>query len=505
MRRRGGGRWLYLAAVGVAAVGLLPIAFIVGETLSLGGTQIASSILRERVGALLVNTVTLTAVTTLCCSLVGLGAAWLVERTDVPARRLWAALLVAPLAVPAFVTSYAWASLQPGFEGLPAAALITTLAYFPFVYLPAAAAIRGLDPGLEEAAAALGFGPVRVFLRVTLPQLRLALLGGALLVALHVLAEFGALQMIGYETFTVAILTQYQSSFNGSAATMLAGVSVILCLGLLLLEALLRGRARYSRIGSGAARVERTVALRAWRWPVTAVVAAVLIAAIGVPGVAVSRWLSYGADVADELLPALRTSLELGIAGAVVATLVGLPLAWLAVRHRSALTAILERCTYVSSALPGVVVALALVTVCARWFDALYQTIALLIVGYVILFLPRAIVSLRPAIAQARPEFDDAARSLGASHLRRVGRIALPLLSPGLASAAAFVFVAVITELTATLLLAPAGVNTLATRFWSYSDELDYAAAAPFAAAMVLLSVPFTYLILQQSRRMRRR
>ena len=126
------------------------------------------------------------------CALLAVALAWLVERSSLPAPRLWAWLAVAPLAVPAFVHSYAWVSVAPGLHGLPAGVLVSVLAYFPFLYLPVAAALGRLDPELEEAAAALGYGPVGVFLRVVLPQLRLALLGGALLVGMHLWRSTGS-------------------------------------------------------------------------------------------------------------------------------------------------------------------------------------------------------------------------------------------------------------------------------------------------------------------------
>ncbi len=226
-----------------------------------GWDEAYALIVRPRVGELLRHTAALVACTVAGSVLLGVAAAWLVERTDLPLRRLWAVLFAVPLAIPAFVTSYGWVSLYPSIEGLRGAALITTFAYYPFVYLPVAAVLRRLDPALEESARSLGHSPVRVLARVVLPQLRTAILGGALLVGLHLLAEYGALQMIRYSTFTTAIMEQYQSTFNGAAATMLAAVLVSLCLLLLTLDVLLRGRARYARLGSGAARPARRVRL----------------------------------------------------------------------------------------------------------------------------------------------------------------------------------------------------------------------------------------------------
>jgi iron(III) transport system permease protein len=492
-------------AVPVSLLGLIPIGYIVAESYALGWAGAQKALFRPRVADLLGNTLALVGTCLLGCVLLGVASAWLVERTDLPGRKVWAAVLVAPLAVPAFVNSYAWASLWPQFEGLPAATTITVLSYYPFVYLPAAAALRGLDPVLEETGAALGLGPVARFVRVVLPQLRVAILGGGLLVGLHILAEFGALQMIGYETFTTVILVQFQSTFNGAAATMLAGVLVACSLLFVTLEVLARGGARYARVGAGAARLPVPAPLDLARWPVVAVLSGLLVAAIGVPAYAVARWWSYDTGIDSELMTALFSTLRFGLIGAAVTTLAALPLAWLAVRRRNLVSTALEQCAYLTSSLPGVVVALALVTLTVRWADSLYQTTAVVAACYLMLFLPRSLVNLRAGLAQASPELDDAARALGSSEVKRLVRVTLPLIAPGVAGGAAFVFLAVCTELTATLLLAPTGTTTLATQFWAHSDSLDYAAAAPYAAVMIAISVPLAYLMLEQSRRLRRR
>ncbi|MGH3915559.1 MAG: ABC transporter permease [Pseudonocardiaceae bacterium] len=227
--RRGRRRYPLLglaAAAGVALLTLIPLLFVLGSTIALGWAEASRLVFRSRVAELLLNTLELLAAGMLASAVLGTAAAWLVVRTSLPGRRVWGALLAAPLAVPAFVNSYAWVSLTPSVEGLAGAVLITTLSYFPLVYLPVAAVLRGLDPALEETARTLGLGPWRAFGRAVLPQLRPAILGGALLVGLHLLAEFGALQMLRFPTFTTAIYDQFQSTFNGPAATMLAGVLV---------------------------------------------------------------------------------------------------------------------------------------------------------------------------------------------------------------------------------------------------------------------------------------
>ncbi|MBI0459787.1 iron ABC transporter permease, partial [Dickeya dianthicola] len=251
-RIAGGG--MALMALLLSLLALLPLGFVVGITLETDWETIKALVFRPRVGELLLNTVLLVVVTLPLCTLLGVALAWLTERTTLPGRRVWSLLLTAPLAVPAFVQSYAWISLLPGMHGLAAGVFLSVLAYFPFIYLPAAAVLRRLDPSLEDVATSLGARPWRVFFRVVLPQLRLAVWGGSLLIALHLLAEYGLYAMIRFDTFTTAIFEQFQSTFNGLAANMLAGVLVLCCLGLLLLEALTRGRARYARVGSGSAR-----------------------------------------------------------------------------------------------------------------------------------------------------------------------------------------------------------------------------------------------------------
>jgi len=189
----------------------------------------------------------------------------------------------------------------------------------------------------------------------------------------------------------------------------------------------------------------------------------------------------------------------------VVTVLVGFPVAYLAVRYRRMWTVGIERLSYVAGALPSIVVALALITVTIRFARPVYQTVITLIAAYVLLFLPRAMVTLRSALLQTQPELEDAARALGLRPTAALRRVVLPLAAPGIFSAAALVFIAGVTELTATLLLAPIGTTTLATRFWSLSGSIDYVQAAPYAAMMILLSTPVTYLLLRQSRRVRGR
>jgi iron(III) transport system permease protein len=484
---------------------LVPLGFIVWVALQTGWATASSLIFRPRVGELLVNTGLLVLITVPLCAVLALSLAWLTERSDLPGSRMWAGLAAAPLAVPAFVHSYAWITVAPGLQGLPGGVLVSVLAYFPFLYLPLAAAMRRLDPAMEDAAASLGLGPWMVFFRLVLPQLRLALCGGSLLVGLHLLAEYGLYVMIRFDTFTTAIVDQFQSSYNGPAANMLAGVLVLCCFALLGLESVGRGNERYASVGAGAARLPQRRRLGR-RMAALCLVLPVFVSvlALGVPLVTLGRWLMAGGAAVwrpAEIVPALFQTLALGLAGALLTTLAAVPMAWLSIRAPGRLQRVLEACNYLVGSLPGVVVALALVTVTVRVALPLYQTAATVLLAYMLMFLPRALISLRAGISQAPVEMEQVARSLGRTPAGALWSVTLRLAAPGAAAGAALVGLGITNELTATLLLAPNGTHTLATSFWAYSGEIDYAAAAPYALIMVLLSLPMTWLLYAQSKR----
>jgi iron(III) transport system permease protein len=476
---------------------LLPVGFVVQRAVALGWSDVVGVLLRPRIGTLLINTVVLVTVGTLVCVVLGTGAAWLVERTDLPGRRVWAVLLSIPIAVPAFVRGYGWISVLPEADEFVGALLVVCLSYYPLVFFPVCAALRSADRSIEEAARGLGLGPHRTFLRVSLPNLRPALLGGALLVALDLLAEFGAFALLRFPTLTTAVYEQYRVGFNSEAAALLSLVLVSLCVLLLAAELALRGRRRYVRVGPGTIRPVKRQRLSWATVPALMAVLALVAASLGLPIGVIGYWLTRGSSEfdADTLISAAVTTFGLGLAATVAGLGLALPTALLAVRHRCGATTLLERVTYLAHVLPAIVVALAFVTISNRLFPALYQSATLLVAAYVVLFLPRVLVSVRSALEKAPPAMEEAARALGRRPFAAFSRVTIPLIAPGLSAGAALVFLSVTTELTSTLLLAPIGTETLATQVWTHINTLDFAAAAPPAALMMVVSIPVTLLL----------
>ena len=464
---------------------------------------VAELIFRPRVFELFANTMALLLFTIPACVALGVGAAWLVERTDLPGRRVWAVLLAAPLVVPAFVTSYGWITIFPSLAGLGAGVLVATLSYFPLIYLPVVATLRRLDPALEEVAASLGRSPRRVFLGVVVPQLRLPILGGGLLVGLHLLAEYGAFAMLRFDTFTTAIIQQYRSTFNGPAAASLASVLVVCCLALLLFENAARGDGRYARIGTGAARPQRRIRLgrmggcrpsrRLPRWSCWPSACRCSASPAGSGSAGSTVWTDA------HLVQALGQTAALAAGGAVLAVVLSVPLALLVVRFASRTSRALEATNYVTSALPGIVVALALATITIRLVQPLYQTVIVLLVAYVLLFLPRALINIRSGIAQVPVGLEEVAQSLGKPPAVAFLRVTARLAAPSALAGGALVFLGIVNELTATLLLGPNGTRTLTTQFWTNVNDLDYASAAPYALLMILLSIPMVSVLFRAS------
>ena len=503
-------RWpLVSAAGGAIAAGLvlLPLTFLVVEAQQAGWGEVERLLFRHSVAVLLWNTVRLTLACTALCAVLGVAAAWCVERTALPARRIWAVALVLPLGIPDFVVGFGWVSIAPGLHGYLAAVMIMTLSLYPLVYLPVAAGLANLDGSLEEAARSLGLGPWQAFWRVTLRQISPAVLGGCLLVTLALLAEYGAFEIVQYQTFTVAIFTEFKLGFDTVGACALSLVLVLLSVAALGGELALSGRGRSWRAGPGARRIAPRVALGRWTAPALAALAALGGLALGVPLGSLVYWMLRGSSTtlpSASILGALAHTAEYSAAAAAISTALAVPVCTLAMRHRNRLTLRIERLAYLPMALPGLVIALGLVAFSVRYAFALYQSALELIVAYSILFLPLAVVGVRSAMAQASPRFEEVGRSLGCRPATVWRRITLPLIAPGIAAAFALVFISAATELTATLLLRPTGVNTLATQFWAYTSDFSYGAAAPYAALMVAISAVPAYLLTRRVRTLTR-
>jgi iron(III) transport system permease protein len=489
-RAWGGPRWLVALSVVIALALLAPLLLVGLDARQAGWTEIHRVLFRAYSRQLLTDTVELAVVVTTLTAVIGTAAAWCTERIALPLRRVWTVLLVLPVAIPDFVVGYAWHSIEPSLIGLRAAALVMTLTTYPLVLLPVAAALRRADPGLEEAARSLGTGRAATFLRVTVPQIRPALVGGCLVVVLTLLSEYGTFEIVHFQTFTTEIFTEFQ--FDQPAASALSVPLVALGLLVLTGESLIGRRGQVSRTGPHAARVARRRRLGYATVPALAALTVLVGLAVGVPIGTLIYWLRRSQHstlpAAATLSQATWSTLTYCALGALVAVVLALPVAIMAVRRPSTTRRVIERSTYLTQSLPGVVIALSLVFFAIRYAYPLYQTSLLLVAAYAVLHFPLALVCVKASVAQAPPRLADVGRSLGRRPVTVFARVTLPLIAPGLLAGLCLVFLTAATELTATLVLAPTGVQTLATQFWAYQSEAAYGAAAPYALVIVAIA-----------------
>lgn len=522
-RRRLGPRpgWLTPSALAVALLFAAPLVYLLVRAAI--DHEVAVTAVGSGVLAPLRRTVLLATLVSTGAAILGTGSAWLVTRTDLPGRRVWRILLPLPLVIPSFLGAFALiAAFAPGglvedvlgvrnlpqVRGITGSVLVLTLLTYPYVYLPVAARLNQLPPSLEEAARLFGRRPTEVFREIVLPQLKSSILAGTLLVFLYTVSEFGAVQLLRYDTFTRVIFT----AFKTDKTTALA-LSLDLGLLALLVVVLERLSAKAPRTSGDRTLRGLEVRLGRWRAAATAAIGSLTLFALAAPVGVLLFWAGRGllrgsdrtsalsSDLGSLLIPALNTA-QMSVLAAVVATIGVLPIAYLTVRRRSRASHVANALVVAGFALPGLAIALALVvlTLGAGPLSAYYQTPTLLVFAYAIHFGAQALRAGEVAVASVPGRLDDAARALGAGRVRRFVTVELPLMTPGLLAGAGLVLLSTMKELPATLLLAPPGFETLATRIWNATNEAFLADASIAGLLLIALSGVLTwFLVIRRS------
>lgn len=504
---------LSITGLVIAALFALPLGYLLWHDVLLG-TDFFDVLREERVADPLRRTITLAVSVSFGATVVGTTLAWLLTRTDLPGRRAWRAIVPLPLVIPSFVGAFALvAAFAPGglvestfgidtlprIEGLWAAWLVLTLLTYPYVYLPVAARLESLPRSLEESARALGRSPRSVFRSIVLPQCTGAMWAGALLVFLYCLAEFGGVQILRYDTLTRAIYSSWL--LDRDVAMALSLVLAVIALVVVLSERRLARRRVQTEAVAPSSRVVQNE-LGRWKAPALAFVGLVVALALVVPVIVLAHWASRGVfgdatlDAGGVVQPALTTA-WLGIVTAIVAIAALLPVAFLTVRHRSASGEAANAVIVSGFALPGIVIAIAVVffVVQSPFSDRFYQTYALLVFAYTVHFGSQSLRATQVAVSAVPRRIEDAARSLGASRLRRLLSVQIPLMRGGLLAGGGLVLLSTMKELPATLVLAPTGTETLATEIWSARSEGFFAEAGLASLVLLLVSGALTWVL----------
>lgn len=528
---------LTLLAGAIALAMLAPLAWIVRRVLQVDVDYAISILERPTTMEILLTSLGLVAAVTTASILLGVPLAFLTVRTNLPFRRFWTIAVALPLVVPSYLGAFTFIGafgprgeladlLQPiGIESIPSiygfwgTTLVLTLYTYPYVFITTRASLLSFDGQLLEAARTLGTSRVEAFRRVTLPQLLPGIASGALLVALYTLSDFGTPSLMRLDVFTRVIFVEYNTFGRTTAALFSLQLLAIAAL-ILFVESRIGDSSRGAYVGASASREgDTTIALGAWKGPALAFCASVVVLCLVVPIGILTHWLVRSSDGAARRGTGFQwefafNSVQVSLAAAIVCALLAIPVAYLAARHRSTVTELIDRATYVGYAMPGVVLGLALVFF-GVWYQStaaniseallggdyapqLYQALPLLIFAYTIRFLPQAVGATRSSVRRVDRSLTEAARTLGSPPTEAFRRVTLPLILPGIVAGGALVFLTTMKELPATLLLHPTGFETLVTYIWDLRESADFGGAALPALVLIVVSGLSMVVILAQ-------
>ena len=476
-----------------------------------------------RIPELLVNTSSLAIGVAIIDLVLGVSLAWIITRYRFPGSAVWDWLIVLPLAIPSYVLAYTYTYLLqrhgpleqvwqtiagPGAQifspfSFAGVVLVMSLNTFPFVYLLARSALKNFNVSFEEAALATGASQLSTFFRVSLPMIRPSLIAGLFLAILYVVSDFGAVSMLRFQTFTYAIYQQMTGRFDNAAAACLSLLLVGSTFLFLLGERWFRQRSRFYQTTGRFRKPVPQACSSLQTVCFSGYLGFIVVAAFGFPVLLLVQWtlaaLSAG-DISSMFFGYLWNSLSLAAVTATLAIFVGIPLAFLACRKQTWASLLCIQGAYTGYVLPGPVAALAVLVLVSQLIPELYGTAVVLLIAYLVHFLPVALQGMESTIHQLTPNLEEAARNLGSGSFRTFRTITFPLVRGGFLSAWILVFIQCMKELPATLLLRPVGFDTLAIRIWLEASEELYQLAAPPALLIVVITIPVVLLLMEKGK-----
>jgi iron(III) transport system permease protein len=455
--------------------------------------------------------------------LLGVSLAWLTGACDFPGRRLLSWTLLLPLAMPTYVLAFVFLGLFdfsgpvqsqlrdwfgagvrfPDIRSTAGVILVMSLALYPYVYLLARNAFQTQGKRGLEAAEILGCSPLGGFFRVVLPMARPWIAGGLTLALMETMADFGAVSIFNYDTFTTAIYKAWFGFFSLPAAAQLSSLLVVLVFVFIAVEQRMRSRMRFSQ-GRPTARAER-IELRGWsRYLAAGYAFGVLLIAFLLPVLQLLFWTLdiFHEEFDSRYLQLLGHSLGLGLAAALLISAVALLLAYAGRRHRDRLTGLLVRVATLGYALPGTVLAVGIFIPLAGLDNLLIDgarhlfgleirpllqgTIAVMLIAYLVRFMAAGYKPIDSAMHRVTDTIDEASRLMGLRGLQLLTRVHLPMLRGGIFTALTLVFVDVMKEMPITLMTRPFGWDTLAVKIFELTSEGEWERAALPALTLLL-------------------
>ncbi|MEY3326858.1 MAG: Spermidine/putrescine transport system permease protein PotB [Actinomycetota bacterium] len=473
----------------------IPILYLIRRALDSESQTIATVVLRRKTLEILLTTLGLTTLVVVLATIVGVTMAWILHNVELPFANLFRALVILPIAIPSYVFTFSWISLYPSLQGFLAAVFVLVLSTTPFVTLAALSALKRVDWSQHEVAQTLGLNTAATFFKVTLPQIRNSVTAGSLLVALYVLSDFGAVSLLGVDTFTRSIANLYRGSFDRSTAAVLALILVVISAVIIAIESRTRSRSKLVKSSTRIITTPQLIKALKSRVIATFIAVTYVFLSLVLPlALLVIRFISNTTNIDySNLMRAAISTIIASSLGAFIALLLALPLGIL-VQQGSGLAWVADKGVLMVHALPGIVMGLALVAFGSE-FRWLYQTLGLLAFAYALLFMAKSVGAVRTSLSRVPQNLVDISATLGQSRSKTLRKVVLPLSAPGILSGTLLVFLAAMKELPATLMLRPTGFETLATEMWTYTSIFRFSEAAPYALLLVLVAAIPTFLI----------
>ena len=472
---------------------------------------------------LLTNTLILVLGVTFGTLLLGVSLAWLTGACDFPGRTYFSWMLLLPLAMPTYVLAFVFLGLFdfsgpvqsqlrvwfgrgvwfPDIRSAAGVVMVMSLALYPYVYLLARNAFATQGKRALEAAASLGCPPLRGFFKVVLPMARPWISGGAALVLMEALADFGAVSIFNFDTFTTAIYKAWFGFFSLKGAAQLSTLLLVLVIGLFTIEQRLRKRMRFTQ-GRIAPQADKILLKGCWKWLASGYCFTLLFVAFLIPVLQLLRWSLnvFGEEFDSRYLSLLGRSLTLGLSAALLITTIALLLGYAGRRHRDRLTSNLLRIATLGYAVPGTVLAVGIFIPLAALdnffinnFRALFGlelsqllrgTILIMLIAYLIRFMAAGFKAIDSAMHRVTANIDEASRLMGLRGVKLLARVHLPMLRGGVLTALTLVFVDVMKEMPITLMTRPFGWDTLAVKIFELTSEGEWERAALPALTLLL-------------------
>lgn len=419
-----------------------------------------------------------------------------------------------PLAIPVYIATFTYITLIGPTGALPkllsnvlnttisnlnfnfiysfmGVALIFSFFTYPYIYLLLCNSLKNIDGNLEDASTSAGLNLIETFRKVILPLITPSIFSGSLLVIVYVMADFGAVSLLRFESFTKVIYLQLIGRYDRASATILSSVLVLLIFIFLWIENYIRTR-RTLYASTNTQKSSKIYELNKWKIPCTILVLILFTFTLFIPITSLIFWSIKGVfsgAISIKFFKYVSDSLMLSLITATVITLIALPVSFVNTRYKNKLYKVISKLTYTGYALPGIITALGTIFVFNRFVPFLYKTLFCLITAYVFKLLPQCLQGQENALLQLPYSYEEASITLGYKPWESLRKVTIPLMKSGIISGWAMVFISVSKELPITLLLRPPGFDTMAIRVWIDASEGIYSSASPIALLLIGMSM----------------